>query len=327
MKQELGDLDRVKGIVKVLGMVNATPSFGDQPKVINGCSDLFGRVFGEAGTGACSAVGMGSLPNHILSRSKSSASRVSAAMNRAWLAAALWALPLGLPARAAEPYEIPVIAALTGGGSVLGDAEKQALELAEKLFNRAGGIHGRPVHFTYHDDQSSPQLAVQALNEILAAQPTVILGSSLVASCNAMAPLVKNGPVMYCFSPGVHPPAGSYVYTSLVLTFDYAQALVNFFRASGRTRLALMTSTDATGQDAEKGFDELDVLVLGPRQELVETLVGILAGGVGRGHRHETRPALLAEEAQHRLGLVLGRHARGEHSCRPADGCRPRSNR
>jgi enamine deaminase RidA (YjgF/YER057c/UK114 family) len=65
MKQELGDLDRVKGIIKVLGMVNAVPSFTDQPKVINGCSDLLVEVFGEAGRHARSAVGMGSLPNQI----------------------------------------------------------------------------------------------------------------------------------------------------------------------------------------------------------------------------------------------------------------------
>lgn len=65
MKQELGDLDRVKNIVKVLGMVNATPSFNDHPKVINGCSDLFVEVFGEAGRHARSAVGMISLPFQI----------------------------------------------------------------------------------------------------------------------------------------------------------------------------------------------------------------------------------------------------------------------
>ena len=63
MKQELGSLDRVKRVVKVLGMVNGTPEFTDQPKVINGCSDLFVEVLGERGRHARSAVGMGSLPN------------------------------------------------------------------------------------------------------------------------------------------------------------------------------------------------------------------------------------------------------------------------
>ena len=65
MKQELGSLDRVKRVVKVLGMVNAVPEFQDHPKVINGCSDLFVEVLGEAGKHARSAVGMGSLPMGI----------------------------------------------------------------------------------------------------------------------------------------------------------------------------------------------------------------------------------------------------------------------
>jgi enamine deaminase RidA (YjgF/YER057c/UK114 family) len=61
----LGDLGRVKRVVKLLGMVNAVPEFGDHPEVINGCSDLFVAVFGEIGRHARSAVGMGSLPRDI----------------------------------------------------------------------------------------------------------------------------------------------------------------------------------------------------------------------------------------------------------------------
>ncbi len=61
----LGDLGRVRRIVKLLGMVNAEPDFGDHPAVINGCSDLFVAVFGEAGRHARSAVGFGSLPRQI----------------------------------------------------------------------------------------------------------------------------------------------------------------------------------------------------------------------------------------------------------------------
>jgi len=65
MRAELGSLDKVKRVVKVLGMVNAMPEFEDQPKVINGCSDLFVEVLGEKGRHARSAVGMGSLPMGI----------------------------------------------------------------------------------------------------------------------------------------------------------------------------------------------------------------------------------------------------------------------
>lgn len=62
LKDALGDLDRVTRIVKVLGMVNAVPEFGEHPKVINGFSDLMVEVFGDKGRHARSAVGMGSLP-------------------------------------------------------------------------------------------------------------------------------------------------------------------------------------------------------------------------------------------------------------------------
>jgi len=65
LKSELGDLSKVKRIVKVLGMVNSTPDFTDQPKVINGFSDLMVEVFGDRGKHARSAVGMASLPTGI----------------------------------------------------------------------------------------------------------------------------------------------------------------------------------------------------------------------------------------------------------------------
>ena len=64
-RKAIGSLDRVEAVVKVLGMVNAVPEFKDHPKVINGCSDLFVEVLGDAGRHARSAVGMGSLPNQI----------------------------------------------------------------------------------------------------------------------------------------------------------------------------------------------------------------------------------------------------------------------
>lgn len=63
VRKAVGSLDRVEGVVKLLGMVNAEPDFGQHPKVINGCSDLLVEVLGEPGKHARSAVGMGSLPN------------------------------------------------------------------------------------------------------------------------------------------------------------------------------------------------------------------------------------------------------------------------
>ena len=65
IRDALGSLDRVDFIIKLLGMVNAMPNFNDSPRVINGCSDLFVEVFGEAGRHARSAVGNVMLPNQI----------------------------------------------------------------------------------------------------------------------------------------------------------------------------------------------------------------------------------------------------------------------
>ena len=66
IKTNLGSLDKVKRVIKVLGMVNCTPDFEKHPFIINGCSELFAKVWGEDnGIGVRSAVGMGSLPDNI----------------------------------------------------------------------------------------------------------------------------------------------------------------------------------------------------------------------------------------------------------------------
>ena len=66
LQSNLGSLNKIKRVIKVFGMVNCTPEFGEHPYVINGCSELFAEVFGqEHGIGVRSAVGMGSLPDNI----------------------------------------------------------------------------------------------------------------------------------------------------------------------------------------------------------------------------------------------------------------------
>jgi enamine deaminase RidA (YjgF/YER057c/UK114 family) len=66
IKQQLGSLDRIKRVIKILGMVNCIPEFEKHPYIINGCSELFEQVWGfENGVGVRSAVGFGSLPDNI----------------------------------------------------------------------------------------------------------------------------------------------------------------------------------------------------------------------------------------------------------------------
>ena len=164
---------------------------------------------------------------------------------------------LASPALAAEPYDINVVLPLTGGGAFLGTTEQHALQKAEPVLSADGGIGGRPVRFVFHDDQSSPQVAVQLLGQIKANNPAVILGSALVGSCNAMAPLARRGPVMYCFSPGIYPTSGSFAFSSSNSTHDLAATLLRYYAARGWNRVAVITSTDATGQDAARQIREV----------------------------------------------------------------------
>ena len=155
------------------------------------------------------------------------------------------------------PFEINVILALTGPAAFIGKGEQQSLQFVEAIANRAGGIKGRPVKFVIADDQSNPQVSVQLANQLTTKGVPAILGPTFTSTCLAVSPTVaKNGPVDYCFSPSVTPAAGSFAYSSSVSTQDDAIAIMRFFRAHGWTRIALMTTTDASGQQFEQYFDE-----------------------------------------------------------------------
>lgn len=166
------------------------------------------------------------------------------------------ALALTVPAAmaSAEPYRIPTVLPLTGTGAFIGQAEQAALEMIKKAVNSTGGIQGQLVDFQYYDDQTSPQTGVQLLNEIQQGKRQVILGSSLVAVCSAMSPLLANGPVDYCFSPAIHPQPGGYVFSASESTTDLYAIAVRFFRLKGWRRIATIATTDASGQDGEKGI-------------------------------------------------------------------------
>jgi branched-chain amino acid transport system substrate-binding protein len=173
--------------------------------------------------------------------------------------ALLGGLSLAAPAatRAADPIQIPVVLALTGSASFLGKAEGTSLQIVEADVNAHGGVKGRPIHFAIADDQSTPANAVQLLNAALAQKPPVVMGSAVVALCNAMSAIVKtNGPVHYCFSPGVHPAPGAWTFSSSLSTDDLAAISLRYFKGRGWTRLAMISSTDASGQDAERAFVE-----------------------------------------------------------------------
>jgi branched-chain amino acid transport system substrate-binding protein len=160
-----------------------------------------------------------------------------------------------------QPYEIDVVLPLTGPGAFIGATETATLGIVEKQIDAAGGVHGRPVKFVTFDDASSPQTDVQLTSALIAKHVAVIFDGGPLATCRAVAPLVaQNGPVLYCLSPALYPAAGSYVFSTSASSEDESHALINFFHVKHWKRVAIMTPTDATGQEADRVFHDLFAL-------------------------------------------------------------------
>lgn len=150
---------------------------------------------------------------------------------------------------------LDAILSLTGTAAAIGQDEAAGLAAYEKLVNRTGGIRGTPVHFEIVDDQSNPTTAVQLANVILAKHPIAVLGSTLVAGTSAIAPLFKNGPVLYGATPLFYPEKGTYIFSAGASTKLNTAATMRYFRMKGLTRFAFITTTDASGQDYVKTLD------------------------------------------------------------------------
>ena len=160
-------------------------------------------------------------------------------------------------ARAADPFEINVIIALTGGGAFLAKDQQQVFTAIEDQVNKAGGIRGRPIKFVIADDQSSPQVGVQLMNQAIAKK-------------SASRLRVDAGGHLQCHGPAREGRTGAVL--SVAGTASGSRELC-LFRANPRRptrssgprftsprrgwhKVALITSSDATSQDAAKGIDD-----------------------------------------------------------------------
>jgi branched-chain amino acid transport system substrate-binding protein len=158
-------------------------------------------------------------------------------------------------ARAADPVTVTAVLSATGSEAFLGAAEAKTLDLIATIVNKNGGIDGRQLKFNTLDDQSRPQNAVELATRAIADGAQIIIGSSSVGTSNAMAALCKNGPVLYALTPGVHPEPGSYVFSAGISTADTLNSAVKYLSERGLKKVAVITSTDATGQDADRAID------------------------------------------------------------------------
>lgn len=164
---------------------------------------------------------------------------------------AIFSLLLSAAAPAAEPYTIDVIVNGTGANAWVGQTETEALKVFEKYANAHGGVNGRPLHFEFYDDHSEPRVAVQLANQLVAKKPLVILGSGQTQTCAAIAPLMENGPVNYCFTPGYTPKKGGYVFSASASLQQILPTQLRFARGRGWKRIANVSVTTASGQASD----------------------------------------------------------------------------
>jgi branched-chain amino acid transport system substrate-binding protein len=165
--------------------------------------------------------------------------------------------PASLRAADVAPYEINMILSTTGPAAVAGIPISKGMKVFEDMVNAGGGIEGRPLKLVILDDQSSPQVAVQLANGLIAKKVPVILGPMSTASCSAVAALTdKGGPLTYCVTPFIEPAAGSFVFAGGPATADAAAVVLRYYRERGMTRFAMLNATDGSGQALDKAFEQ-----------------------------------------------------------------------
>jgi branched-chain amino acid transport system substrate-binding protein len=180
---------------------------------------------------------------------------------RAGLALVAAALIAGIPGtRAAAqpaPYTIDAVMELTGSNAFIGSVYSASLRVFEAYVNSHGGINGTPLKINFLDDQTDPQSAVQLASQVIAKNPAVFFGGAQTASCAAVAPLAKNGPLDFCISPGYFPEPNGYVFASAASLRYIINADIRFMRGQGWHKLAVINPTDATGQSSDKTIAQL----------------------------------------------------------------------
>jgi branched-chain amino acid transport system substrate-binding protein len=161
----------------------------------------------------------------------------------------------GSSSDASGPYTFGVVTSQTGGASQLGVGELRGAQLAADYVNAQGGVNGHQIQIESVDDQSQPNQALQQTRNLIAKKVTALVGPSVVANCNAIAPFVKdNGPVDYCLSPGID--ASGYVWSASARTDALAEETMNYWKSQGITKIAIINTTDASGTDGGRAANE-----------------------------------------------------------------------
>jgi branched-chain amino acid transport system substrate-binding protein len=144
---------------------------------------------------------------------------------------------------------IHVIVSETGAASFLGTEEAAAFNALAKHVNATGGIDGHQLSFAISDNQSTASTSVSLASPLVSQAPVLMVGSITATDKPVDDLAASNGPVIYDLSPGDHPKPGSYVYSSSNSTTNQTQAFINFAQSRGWKKVAVINSTDSSGQD------------------------------------------------------------------------------
>ena len=156
---------------------------------------------------------------------------------------------------AADTYEINVLVPVTGGGAFLGKSYQEALTALENTVNSTGGIRGRQLKFVVSDSQTSGQVGLQIVNGLIAKHVALFIDGGPSPVCSSTIPIVAvAGPLDYCLSPVITPPPRSYVFSAMASANDLAAVAVRYLRNRGFRRLAMIATTDTTGQAYERAI-------------------------------------------------------------------------
>ncbi len=156
------------------------------------------------------------------------------------------------PAVSGPPVELNATIPLTGGGAFLGTSYLKTFQAAESIVNATGGIKGRPLKIVTSDSQTNPQIGLQLTASFIAKKTALFIDGAPTAVCNASVPIVqKSGPVDYCLSPLLRPQPGGYVFSANTSGIQLTSVAIRYFRLRGWKRIAMLSSTDATGAEFE----------------------------------------------------------------------------
>lgn len=169
----------------------------------------------------------------------------------------------GSSAASGSPVTFHVLLSETGAGAFLGSRGSTSLKAQAAYINSHGGINGHPIKLDIADNQSTPATNVSLATNWISQGVHFILNGSLAGIDSAVDALATpNGPFIYDLSPGVHPKAGSMIFSSDISTKSLVTADLTYFKSKGYTRIASLTSTDGSGVD---GLNQIKTVLAEPQ--------------------------------------------------------------